>query len=80
LGQIKDARAAEPLIAALKDKSSIVRRDAAIALGQIKDACAVESLIAVMKDKDAIVRANAATALGEIGKPAVEALIVNILD
>jgi HEAT repeat protein len=80
LGQIKDARAAEPLIAALKDKSSIVRRDAAIALGQIKDACAVESLIAVLKDKDAIVRANAVTALGGIGKPAVEALIVNIID
>jgi HEAT repeat protein len=37
-------------------------------------------LIASLKDRDAIVRMKAKTALGEIGKPAVEALIVNILD
>jgi len=80
LGQIKDMRAVEPLIAVLKDKNSIVRRNAAIALGQIQDARAVESLIYALKDGDAIVRTNAVTALGEIGKPAVEALIVNILD
>jgi HEAT repeat protein len=80
LGQIKDAGAVEPLIAALKDESPIVRGNAATALGQIKDASAVEPLIAALKDRDAIVRTNATTALGEIGKPAVEVLIVNILD
>jgi HEAT repeat protein len=80
LGKIKDASAVEPLIATLKDKDLIVRRNAATALGQIQDARAVESLISALKDKDAIVRANAVTALGGIGKPAVEALIVNIID
>lgn len=80
LGQIKDTSAVEPLIATLKDEDLIVRRNAATAVGQIKDARAAEPLIAVLKDKDAIVRTNAVTALREIGKPAVEALIVNILD
>jgi len=80
LGQIQDARAVESLISALKDKNPIVRRNVATALGQIQDARAVESLISALKDKDAIVRANAVTALGGIGKPAVEALIVNIID
>src|SRR4030043_341142 len=56
----------EPLIAALKDGSPIVRRNAAIAMGQIKDVSAVQPLIDALKDKDAIVRTNAATALGEI--------------
>jgi HEAT repeat protein len=79
LGQIQDARAVESLITALNDVSTIVRRNAAIALGQIKDANAVEPLIAALKDKDAIVRIKATTALGEIGRPAVEALIVDIL-
>jgi HEAT repeat protein len=79
LGQIQDPRAVESLITALRDKSPIVRRNAAIALGQIKDANAVEPLISALKDRDAIVRTKATTALGEIGKPAVEALIVNIL-
>jgi HEAT repeat protein len=80
LGQIKDSGSVAPLITALKDESPIVRRAASTALGHIKDADAVEPLIDALKDKDAIVRANAVTALGEIGKSAVEALIVNILD
>jgi HEAT repeat protein len=80
LGQIQDAGAVESLITALRDENPIVRRNAAIALGQIKDANAVVPLIAALKDKDAIVRMKATTALGEIGKPAVEELIVNILD
>src|SRR4030065_23464 len=78
LGQIQDARAVESLISAMEDKNPIVRRNVTTALGQIQDAHAVESLISALKDKDAIVRANAVTALGGIGKPAVEALIVNI--
>jgi HEAT repeat protein len=80
LGQIQDASAVESLITALTDKNPIIRRNAAIALGQIKDANAVVPLIARLKDNDAFVRINATTALGEIGKPAVEELIVNILD
>src|SRR5450759_2332909 len=59
LGQIGDARAVEPLIAALKDESWGVRRAAAEALGQIGDARAAEPLIAALKDPYADVR-NAA--------------------
>src|SRR4030042_267341 len=70
----------EPLCAALKDDSTVARRNAATALGKIKDSAAVEPLIEALKDKDAIVRMNAVTALGEIGKSAIEALIANILD
>lgn len=41
---IEEARAVEPLIQALKDKSSFVRRNAAEALGDIGDKRAVEPL------------------------------------
>ncbi len=51
LGEIKDTRAVEPLIAALKDKDSSVRNNAAEALGEIKDARAVEPLIAATADE-----------------------------
>ncbi len=52
LGKIKDVRAVEPLIAALKVKySPDVRWKAAEVLGKIKDARAVEPLIAALKDK-----------------------------
>lgn len=69
LGEIKDARALDPLIAALKkDEDTIVRLAAARALGEITDARAVDPLIAVLKDKDenSVVRLAAAGALGEI--------------
>jgi HEAT repeat protein len=54
------------LIAALKDKDSLVRAQAADALGQIKDVRAIEPLIAALKDKDSLVRERAADALGQI--------------
>ena len=50
LGQIGDARAVEPLIAALVDERQTVRAEAAAeALGRIGDARAIEPLIAVVK-------------------------------
>ncbi len=71
LGEIKDYRVVEPLIAALKDKDSDVRDDAAkalgkIAQGKIKDARAVVPLIAALKDKDPDVRDDSAKTLGKI--------------
>jgi len=77
LGKIGDARAVEPLIAALRDTDSEVCRSAAGALEQIGDARAVEPLIAALGDEDASVRGAAAGALGEIGPEAgvVPALI-----
>jgi HEAT repeat protein len=61
LGEIKDPRAVEPLIAALKDKG--VCAAAAYALGEIKDPRAVEPLIAALKDESFSVRRAAAEAL-----------------
>ena len=67
LGQIGDARAVEPLIAALKEEIRSVRRDAATALGQIGDARAVEPLIAALKDQDMYTCEAAAEALDNLG-------------
>jgi HEAT repeat protein len=53
----------EPLIAALKDKDSDVRKAAAEALGKIGDPRAVEPLIAALKDAEWHVRKAAAKAL-----------------
>jgi HEAT repeat protein len=80
LGQIRDARAVEPLIAALKDQDRAVRRAAAGALVQI-GARAVEPLIAALRDDYWAVRRAAAEALGQIGDaPAVEPLIAALKD
>lgn len=79
LGQIKDAWAVEPLIAALtysNPKNSEVRQAAAEALVQIGDARAVEPLIATLKDWSPDVRKAAIEALGQIKNTrAIEPLI-----
>jgi HEAT repeat protein len=64
LGDIRDHRAVEPLIAALKDKDTGVRKAAAYALGELKDPRSVEPLIEALKDSDYGVRDRAAYALG----------------
>ncbi|MGH9838914.1 MAG: HEAT repeat domain-containing protein [Blastocatellia bacterium] len=80
LGEIKDTRAIEPLIAALKDGRSDVRRAAAEALVKIGEA-AVEPLVAAFKDSGSNVRQVAAKALGEIGDArAVEPLVAVLKD
>ncbi|MBN1454376.1 MAG: HEAT repeat domain-containing protein, partial [Anaerolineales bacterium] len=61
LGQIGDARAMEPLIAALNDRQ--VQRAAAEALGQIGDARAVEPLVVALKEGTWSMRQTAAQAL-----------------
>lgn len=75
LGNSKDARAVQPLVATLKDDDKNVRKAAAEALVKI-GASAVQPLVAVFKDKDKDLRQAAAAALGEIGAPAIQALIV----
>jgi len=80
LGEIRDPRAVEPLIDALKpDPDSFVRQRAAYALGNIGDAKAVEPLIQSLKDEDKDVRWAAASSLGDLGdiravKPLIQAL------
>jgi hypothetical protein len=67
--------AVEPLIKALRDRSSRIRANAAWVLGRLKDERSVEPLVKALKDGSAGVRAYAALALGKIGdKKAVPAL------
>lgn len=84
LGEVQDPRAAAPLIAALKDKDSYVRKEAAYALEKIDrnwrestaTKKAVPQFIATLKNRDPRVRLAAAWALGEIKDVrAVEPLI-----
>ncbi len=81
LGEAKDARAVEPLIAALGDKGC--GHTAANALAKIGKP-AVETLIVALKNENPFVRRNAAEALGEIKdasavKPLIDALKDNDL-
>jgi HEAT repeat protein len=78
LGEIRDPRAVEPLIAALREDK--VRRDAVEALGQIGDARAVKPLVAALSDLDWSVREVAGEALAHIGPPAAGFLIAILND
>jgi len=81
LGDIRDSRAIEPLIRALKYRVSSVRWEAAFALGKIGDLRAVEPLIQALEDVVENVRWKAAWALGKIGDVrAVEPLIQALKD
>lgn len=82
LGEINNEHAIERLIEALKDKYSIVRMSAALALSNVKEKNEViEPLIAALQDKDMLVKAYSALALGEIGdKRATDSLIEALKD
>ena len=81
LGHLKDSRAVEPLIAALKDADKDVRAAAADGLGELNDRRATEPLIAALRDVDADVRWNAASALGQLNDSrAVEPLLAALKD
>ncbi len=67
LGELGDARAVQPLTAALEEDEVDVRVTAALALGQLGEARAVEPLIAALQDEEVVVRAAAAHALGLLG-------------
>jgi len=81
LGEMRDNRAVEPLVTALKnDEFSGVRWKAAEALSKI-GAPAVAALIGALRHDDDDVRWKAAIALGEIGDPrAIEPLILLLCD
>lgn len=89
LGSMADARAVEPLIAALNDTWEPVRKTAAESLSKIdshwRTAGAtkkfIQRFIAGLKDKDVSVRRGAADALGVIGDAsALEPLIAALID
>jgi HEAT repeat protein len=81
LWPIGDARAVEPLLAALEDESCGVRQAAVHALWCIADRRAVEPLMAALKDEDSEVRRAAAELLGRISDPrAMEPLLATLMD
>lgn len=57
----------ETLLAALNDKGSVVRCQAARALGEIREARALDPLIALLKHSDKNTQIAAAQALGKLG-------------
>jgi len=63
LGEIRDARAVEPLTAALWDEDEDVRELAAEALDKIGDAHTVEDLRTGFRDEDGVMREGAAIVL-----------------
>lgn len=67
LGQLKDPRALEPLIAALADENPEIRWGSAISLAGLEDPRAIPALRKVLDDKDKYVRYGAASSLSKIG-------------
>jgi len=70
LARLKEPRAAGILIAALKDRDSRVRAEAAAALADVVAAAQrVEPLLAALRDEDAEVRLKAAKGLAQVRDP-----------
>jgi HEAT repeat protein len=77
LGDLKDARAIDPLIATFKGGNSLLFSFAVEALGKI-GAPAVEALIVALDSPDPFVSMHAGQALGKMGTSPVEPLIANL--
>ena len=76
LGQIKDTRAVEPLIAALKDRETRFDTvEVVTALAKIGDMRAVIPLLDTLEDENDPKRQAAISALGNLGTPVIEPLI-----
>ena len=82
LGELRDARAVEPLIGALTDSDnySSIRMAAAVALGQIGDVRAVDALVTCLSDSNKWVRIDAIQSLSYLTKGQLFAPLVSILD
>lgn len=79
LGKIRDKRAVEPLMKALQDEDSDVRRKAAETLGIIGDTRSTDALIKALYDVEASVRGNAIMALEKLRTPAVVPSLLALL-
>jgi HEAT repeat protein len=69
IGDIRDPRGVDPLVAAMKDRAADVRRSVVLALGRIGDARSVDALIAALKDRAADVRRVAEDVLAKSTDP-----------
>lgn len=72
--------AMRPLIDILRNRNSMVRSRAAIALGLSKDQAAVEPLMSVLFDDDMILRRYAAEALGTLGDERAVTSLIQLLN
>ena len=83
LGVLRDEKALQSLLDALKDENAEVRASAAAALGKLEDVRAVEPLIEIVNKppvlEDATVRNNAITALGTIGDSRAEDTLLKVV-
>jgi len=81
LGQIRDERAVETLIAALQDEHAAVRCTAAGYLGNMEDVYTVEPLITVLHDEDVSTRCAAVRSLALLKNGrAVKSLVAMLQD
>lgn len=80
LGQTRDARAVEPLVAELNSPQSIVRREAVKALGRLGNDEAIEPLVTSLKDQHESVRRAAVMALGQLGHQSAIVPLTNTLN
>lgn len=67
LGKVKEPRAVDLLVAALRDNASEVREAAASALGRLGNPAAVQPLVRALEDSDNPVRLAAAESLMDLG-------------
>lgn len=79
LGRIKDARALDSLVAALRHGDPRVRAESCTALGELRDPAASEPLLAATRDSEHLVRAAAGAALDRIGTAAVAVSVASLL-
>ena len=79
LGELKDERAVDPLVAALTDEVGDVRQRAYDSLIKLGSA-SVPSLIPLLVSEDDEIRQSATEILRKIGKPAVEPLATALTD
>lgn len=74
LGKLQAGEAIGPLISALEDENSYVRKGAAQALGTIGNPEAVPALIGALRDGERKVGLEASNAIRDIGPPALPQL------
>jgi HEAT repeat protein len=79
LGDIRDPRALQPLVAALSHPDPRVRSQSCFALGELKDPLAVEPLVEATRDPEHEVRVVAGAALDGLGTAAVAASVAALL-
>ena len=81
LGEIKDPRAIEPLIVALKDKNLLLRTQAAGALAKLGPAVVNPLVVVLQSPGDDVARREVVGILGRIHNPdAIDALIAALKD